>query len=87
MTQINEQFSLWANGYAVSKSLYVEMIGETEKAYKFKVVDSPKCSFYMPKKAVTFDTELTGIINMARWFKMDTFLSSMFDQYANHYNR
>lgn len=87
MSQINECFCLWSTGYAVHQSLGVEIIGETEKAYKFKLTDNPKCSFYLPKKALSFDTTTVGIVNLARWFKMDEFLSSMFNRYASHYRR
>lgn len=81
-------FTLWKTGYRVQAALYVQLVGETAKAYKFKCLDSAKqYEFFMPKKACEFDRNNKGIIAIARWFDVQDFLKFLFDRYASHYNR
>jgi len=81
-------YNIWRSGYSVSTALGVELIGETEKAYKFKVLNSTKeYTFFLPKKAVKFDTEVEGIINLARWFAADGFTAFLFNTFSTHYKR
>jgi hypothetical protein len=81
-------YNIWKTGHMVRTSLGVILVGETERAYKFKVLNSEKeYYFFMPKKAVKFDTKLEGTINLARWFTVDGFLRFLFDRYASHYKR
>jgi len=81
-------YSIWKTGYSVCTALGVELVGETEKAFKFKVLNSEKeYTFFMPKKAVTFDKKNEGIINLARWFVPEGFVAFLSDRYANHYRR
>lgn len=87
MTNDINIYSLWSTGYSVSAALSVEISGESEKAMKFTVLGQPKCSFWLPKKAVKFDPANEGIITLAGWFTKDSFLKSMFDRYGNHYKR
>jgi|APFre7841882793_1041355.scaffolds.fasta_scaffold25166_2 hypothetical protein len=80
--------SIWKTGYAVHTALGVELVGETEKAMKFKVLNSSKgYTFYMPKKALAADKTTEGILNLAPWYKIEGFIEYLFDQYANHYAR
>lgn len=81
-------YNIWKTGQRVRASLGVILVDETERAYKFKVLNSEKeYYFFMPKKAVQFDTKLEGTINLARWFTVDGFLAFLFDRYASHYAR
>ena len=81
-------YSIWKTGYSVHTALGVLLVGETERALKFKVLNANKdLFFHLPKKAVKFNTENEGIINLAYWFTADDFLRSLFDRYANHYKR
>lgn len=80
-------FTLFSAGYRVSSALTVEIAQESEKAIKFVVVDNKKCSFWIPKKAVTKNKDVDGVFNLAGWFTKDAFLKNMFDIYGSHYNR
>lgn len=83
-----QRFTLWKSGYRVSHALAVELVAETDKAYKFKEMDSGKdYTFFMPKKACNFDKTNDGLINVAVWFTVEGFLSYLFQRYASHYNR
>ena len=79
-------YSIWKNGYTVRAAIAAELIGETEKALKFKELNSTRgFTFFIPKKAVKYDTNVENCINLAHWFKIDGFLGNIFDRYANHY--
>ena len=81
-------YSIWKSSYSVNAALSVELVGETEKAIKFKVLNSSEnYNFFMPKKAVSFDKKNQGIINLARWFVPEGFVAFLFDRYADHYRR
>jgi hypothetical protein len=80
-------YCLWSSGYSVSSSLAVSIVKESDKAIQFQVLDNEKCLFWLPKKAVKFDTKTEGVINLASWFAKDSFLASMFNRYGNHYKR
>lgn len=85
---MNNIYSIWKTGYTVSTALGVELVAETEKAIKFKVLNSSKeYTFYLPKRVLSFDKDNEGIINLAHWFTIDGFLAFLFDHYANHYRR
>lgn len=81
-------YSIWKTGYAVNTALGVLLIGETEKAFKFKILNSNReLYFHLPKKALSFDAKNEGIINLARWFTIEGYLANLFDRFANHYKR
>jgi hypothetical protein len=81
-------FNIWKSGYAVRASLGTILVGETDRAYKFKVLNSSRdLFFHLPKKAVKFDPTLEATINLAHWFTADEYLRGLFDRYANHYAR
>ena len=83
-----QYFTLWKTGYNVSHALTVELVAETEKAYKFKEIESGRdYTFFMPKKACKFDKNNASIIALAGWFTVEGFLSFLFQRYASHYNR
>jgi hypothetical protein len=89
MTEVEEtRYTLWKTGYNVQRGMYVEMVSETPKAYKFKCMDSAKeYTFFLPKAACRFDKNVRGIINLANWFNVEGFLSFLFDRYATIYKR
>lgn len=89
MTQTEEtRYTLWKSGYSINKAMYVEMVSETPKAYKFKCMDSAKeYTFFLPKAACRFDKNNSGIISLANWFTVEGFLSFLFDRYATAYKR
>jgi hypothetical protein len=81
-------YSIWKTGYSVNTALSVELVGETERAYKFKVLNSDRdYTFFLPKAAVSFDKKIQGVINLKRWFTVEGFLSYIFDNFASHYRR
>ena len=81
-------YNIWRSGYSVSAALSVELVGETEKAYKFKVLDSAKeFTFFLPKRALKFDKKVPGVINLACWFTLEGFTAFLFDRFASHYKR
>jgi hypothetical protein len=81
-------YSIWKTGRSVHTALSVLLVGETERALKFKVLDANKdLFFHLPKKAVKFDTKNEGIINLAHWFTVDDFLRSLLDRFATHFKR
>lgn len=82
---MEQRHTLWLQGRAVSAALYVDYTGETAKAIQFTVVDNPKLSFWLPKKAVKFLAD--NQINIAYWCKLGDFAQNMFDRYGNHYRR
>lgn len=85
---MEQRYTIWLSGYNVSHALCAEMVGETAKAYKFKEYDSGKeYTFFLPKKACSFDKNVDGIIHLARWFALEGFLRFLFDRYGSHYNR
>ena len=80
--------SIWKSGYSVNTALGVLLIGETDRAFKFKVLNSnTELFFHLPKKAVKFDAKNEGVINLAHWFTVDGYLRTLFDRFANHYKR
>ena len=84
----NNVYSLWKNGYSVRASLPVEKVAETEKAIKFRVLNSVKeYTFFVPKTAIKYDSQIESTINLARWFTVEGFLGFLFDKYATHYKR
>lgn len=82
---MEQRHTLWKTGRAVNAALYVDYTGETAKAIQFTVVDNPKLSFWLPKKAVKFEQENQALI--AHWFPLGDFAQNMFDRYGNHYSR
>lgn len=85
---MEQRYTLWKTGYNVSHALYVEIVGETEKAYKFKELGSPKgYTFFMPKKACQIDSKNEGIMTIKSWFNFEGFVAFLFDRYASHYAR
>jgi hypothetical protein len=85
---MNSHFIIWITGYSHHTALSVELVSETEKAYRFKVTDSTKgYAFYMPKSALKKDSHTSGVLNLASWFKLEGFLSFLFDRYASHVPR
>lgn len=81
-------FNIWKTGRAVRASLGTILVAETERAYKFKVLNANReLFFHLPKKAVKFDPKLEATINLAHWFTADDYLLGLFDRYANHYAR
>jgi hypothetical protein len=85
---LNQVYVLWKTGYSVNTALSVELVFETEKAFKFKVLNSVKnYTFYMPKSAVKKDEGIEGVLNIAHWFNPEGFTRFLFDQYANHHVR
>lgn len=81
-------FNIWKTGRAVRASLGTVLVSETERAYKFKVLNANReLFFHLPKKAVKFDPKLEATINLAHWFTADDYLRGLFDRYANHYAR
>lgn len=83
-----KRFNIWIAGYNVNRALYVEMVAETPKAFKFRALDSLKeYTFFLPKKACRFDKNVQGVINLANWFTIDGFFKFLVDRYASVYNR
>jgi hypothetical protein len=83
---MDQVYSIWKSGYGVSTAMGVLLVGETEKAMKFKVLNSNKeLFFHLPKKALKFDTKNEGIVNLAHWFTLDGYVRNLFDRFANHY--
>jgi hypothetical protein len=81
-------YSIWKTGYSASSALGVSIVGETDKAYKFQVLDSAKgYTFFMPKKAIKFDPNNEGILILQNWFIVEGFIAFLFDRYANYYKR
>ena len=79
-------YSIWKNGYSVRAAMSAELVGETDKALKFKVLNSVKeYTFFIPKKAIKYDTRVENCINLAPWFMIEGFLRFLFDRYATHY--
>ena len=81
-------FSLCKSGYCVTYIMTVEMAQETDKAFKFVVLDSnKKYTFFLPKKAVRFDKSSNSILHLAHWFTVEGFHQYLWDTYANAYKR
>ena len=85
---LNEVYSIWVNGNKRSLALGVILVGETDAAFKFKILNSDRdLTFFLPKKAIKLDATNEGIMLLARWFKVEGFLANMFDRFANSYSR
>jgi hypothetical protein len=81
-------FTLWKSGYNVSHALTVELVSESDKAFKFKEIESGRdYTFSLPKKACSFDKNVSGVINLAGWFVPEGFIRFVFNRFASHYNR
>lgn len=82
---MEQRHTLWHNRRAVMAALYVDYTGETAKAIQFTVVDNPRLSFWLPKKAVKFAEDNQATI--AHWFPVTGFALDMFEHYGSHYSR
>lgn len=83
---MDKVYAIWKSGYAVNTAMGVLLVGETEKAMKFRVLNSDReIFFHLPKKALKFDTKNEGIVKLAHWFTIDGYLRNLFDRFANHY--
>ena len=76
-----EYFTIWS-GSAVRAALTVKMRGQTAGAVQFVVADNDKCTFWLPKKALSMED---GQYKLAFWFTKSDYLKGLFDRYANHY--
>lgn len=86
--EMNKVYSIWVSGSKMNSALGVEVVGETDKAIKFSVLNSTRdYTFFLPKAAVKVDAENEGILLLARWFKLEGFIASMFDRFSNYYVR
>ena len=77
--------SLWIQGSSFRAALFVKIVGGSDKAMQFEVVDNPKLKFWIPSKACT--DEGNGQYSLAFWFKKTDFLSNVFSRYASYYKR
>lgn len=84
---MNDTFVIWVSGYRVNAALVVREIGSSDKAIQFEVANNPKIKLWFPRKALTADKNIQNVLNLARWFSFNDFLRSVFDRYADHYNR
>lgn len=83
-----DTFTLWKSGYKYSSAICVQKVSETDRAIHFSVMGSEKpYTFYLPKKAVSRNKDVEGILNIAGWFKLEGYISFLFDKYGSYYNR
>jgi hypothetical protein len=82
------RFTLWKTGYTYQTALAVVQVAETQKAIKFKILDSAKgYEFYLPKSAVRTDKNSSEILILAKWFNVEGFLAMLFDRFGSVYKR
>lgn len=77
--------TLWKdNGNFTSVALHVNIKKETEKAIQFEVVENTKYTFWLPKKAVSFQDDM---FMMARWCTPGEWYGRAADRYGSFYKR
>jgi hypothetical protein len=86
------RFTLWITGYRINRALSVERVSATDKAVKFSIPgtknkEGNEYTFFMPKKALVADKNESSIVNVARWFTVEGYLSFLFDRFGSVYNR
>jgi hypothetical protein len=81
--------TLWKHNWNfTSAALHVVIKKETPKAVQFEVVENAKYTFWLPKKAVKFETEDNiTIATIARWCTLDEWYHRAVNRYANFYKR
>lgn len=85
---MDQVYVIWKNGYSVNTAMDVLLVGETEKAMKFRILNSNReIFFHLPKKALKFDTKVDGVMILAHWFILDGYVRNLFDRFANHDKR
>lgn len=83
---IGDTKSLWFSHAAFNQALPCEVVEDRLTAVKFRVL-STKRFVWMPKKALSELPNLSGILNVKRWFTVEPQLQVVLDRYGNSYRK